>query len=88
MGVGIAQSLQQRPGFDSRQGQAIFVYTTTSRPTLGSTLSPIQRVPGALSTEIRRSEREAEHSLPTSAEVKNGGAILPFPIGLHGVDIN
>jgi hypothetical protein len=28
---------------------------------------------------LKRPVREADHSLPSSAEVKNGGAIPPFP---------
>jgi hypothetical protein len=36
-------------------------------------------VPGASSPEIKRPGREADHSLLLSAEVKNGGAILPLP---------
>jgi hypothetical protein len=28
---------------------------------------------------IKRPEREADHPLPSSAEVKNGGAIPPLP---------
>jgi hypothetical protein len=32
--------------------------------------------------------READHPLPSSAEVKNGGAIPPFLIRLHGAVLN
>jgi hypothetical protein len=31
---------------------------------------PIQLVPGAFSLEVKRPEREADHSPPSSAEVK------------------
>jgi hypothetical protein len=47
-----------------------FLFSTSSRPTLGSTQPPIQWVPGALSLEVKQSGLEAEHSPPTSAEVK------------------
>jgi hypothetical protein len=40
--------------------------------------SPIQWVPGALSPGVKQTGREAHHSPPFSAEVKNGGAIPPF----------
>jgi hypothetical protein len=40
-----------------------------SRPALGPTQPPIQWVPGALSLGVKRPEREADHSSPTSAEV-------------------
>jgi hypothetical protein len=42
----------------------------SSRPALGSTQATIEFVPGALSPEVKRQEREADHSSPTSAEVK------------------
>jgi hypothetical protein len=42
----------------------------SSRPALGSTQPPIQWVPGDLSPWVKRPEREAKNSLPTSAEVK------------------
>jgi hypothetical protein len=38
---------------------------------LGPTQSPLQWVLGALSPGVKRPRREADHSLPTSAEVKN-----------------
>jgi hypothetical protein len=38
---------------------------------LGPTLPPIQWVPGDLSPGVNRPGREADHSPPTSAEVKN-----------------
>jgi hypothetical protein len=33
---------------------------------------------GTLSLEVKRSERDAEYSSPSSAEAKNGGAIPPL----------
>jgi hypothetical protein len=36
----------------------------------------------------KRSGCEAYHSLQSSAEVKNGGAIPPLPIHLYGVGLN
>jgi hypothetical protein len=32
--------------------------------------------------------RKADHSHPANAELKNGGAIPPLPIRLHGVVLN
>jgi hypothetical protein len=58
-------------GFESRQGLGIFFYTTAvSRMALGPTQLPIQWVPGALSLGVKRPEREADHSSPSSEEVK------------------
>jgi hypothetical protein len=47
-----------------------FVFSTSSRPALGPTQSPIQWVPGALSPGVKRPGREADHSPATSAVVK------------------
>jgi hypothetical protein len=53
---------------------------------MGPTQPPIQWVPEALSLEIKRSEREADHSPPFSAEVKERVELyLHPPIRLHGV---
>jgi hypothetical protein len=52
----------------------IFLFSTTSRPALGPTQPPIQWVPG-----VKLQGREADHSPPSSAEVKNGGAIPSLP---------
>jgi hypothetical protein len=41
-----------------------------SRPALASTHPPIQWAKGALFLGVKRPEREADHSLPSSAEVK------------------
>jgi hypothetical protein len=65
------------PGFNSQQGK-IFLFSTVSRPTLGPTHPPIQWVLGALSLGVKQQGLEAEHSPPSSAEVKKGGAIPPL----------
>jgi hypothetical protein len=57
-------------GFDSRRELEIFLLPTASRPALGPTQHPIQWVPGALSLGVKPPGREADHSLPCSAEVK------------------
>jgi hypothetical protein len=57
--------------FDSRQRLGIFLSTTVSRPALGPTQPPIRWVPVAPSLVVKRPEREADHSPPCSAEVKN-----------------
>jgi hypothetical protein len=40
---------------------------------------------GLLSPGIKRPGRVADHSLPSSDKIKNGGAILPLPCCFHGV---
>jgi hypothetical protein len=53
--------------------------STSSSPALGPAQSRIQWVPGSVSLEVKRQGREAGHSFPSSAEVKNGGATPPLP---------
>jgi hypothetical protein len=47
-----------------------FVFSASSRPVLGPTQPPIQWVQWALSLEVKRPGREADHLPPTSAEVQ------------------
>jgi hypothetical protein len=54
-----------RTGFDSWQGQGIFLFTTASRPAPGPNQSLIKWAPG-----INRPGREADHSPPSSTEIK------------------
>jgi hypothetical protein len=69
-----------------RQGLGIFLFTTASRPALGPTQPPIQWVLGSLSLRVKRPGREANHSPPSSAEVKNAWSYTSTsPISLHGV---
>jgi hypothetical protein len=48
----------------------LLVFTTASRTALGPTQPPIQCVPGALSLGVKQPGREADHSPPSNAEVK------------------
>jgi hypothetical protein len=57
-------------GFDSRRGLGSFLFTTLSKTALGPTQPPIQWVPGALFLGDKRPRREADHSPPSSVEVK------------------
>jgi hypothetical protein len=75
-----------KPGIDSWRGLGIFLFTTASRTALGPTQPPIQWVPGTLSLGVKRAGREADHSHPSSAEVKELVELyLHSPIRLHGV---
>jgi hypothetical protein len=47
------------------------LFATASRPALDPTQPPIQRVPATISSGIKQSEREADQSFPSRAEVKN-----------------
>jgi hypothetical protein len=73
-------------GLDSRRGLGIFLFTTASRTALGPTQPPIQCVSGALSQGVKWPENEADHSPPSSAEVKEWVKLyLHSPIRLNGV---
>jgi hypothetical protein len=54
------------------------LYSTASRPSLEPTQLPMECVLEALSPGIKRPWREADHSPPSSAGVKNEGAINPL----------
>jgi hypothetical protein len=56
--------------FDSRWGLGIFLFAAASGVVLGPARPAIQWVPGALSLEVGRPGRGADHSPPSSAEVK------------------
>jgi hypothetical protein len=72
-------------GFDSRRGLGIFLFTA-SRTALGPTQPPIQWVPGAPSLGVKRQRREADHSPPSSAQVRNEWSYTSTPaIRLHVV---
>jgi hypothetical protein len=59
--------------------QEISLISKPLRRAPGFTQPPIQCVPGAVSSGIKRQGGKADHSSPSSAKVKNGGAILPLP---------
>jgi hypothetical protein len=63
-----------------------FLFFTKSRLWLGPNQPPTQCVTRGLSPEVKRPGHEADHSLSSGAEVKNGGAITPSPpISIHGI---
>jgi hypothetical protein len=73
------------PGFTTKI-MCAFIFCLPSRPALWPTQPPIQWVPGALSLGVKRQGREADHSPPSSAEVKECVDLyLHSPIRLHGL---
>jgi hypothetical protein len=77
-GIALGYGLHER-GFESRQGLRIFLFATVSRPALGFTQPLTQCVPGALSLGVKWPGREADHSPPSSAEVKNEWSYTSTP---------
>jgi hypothetical protein len=57
-------------GSNPGEGMGVFLFDTASRPALGSTQPPTQWVLGPLSLGVKWPGREANHSPPSSAEVK------------------
>jgi hypothetical protein len=65
-----------------RSRGSIFLFCIISRPAVGPAQPPIQWVPPlrrAVYREVKRHGRKADHSGPSSAEVKNGVTIPPLP---------
>jgi hypothetical protein len=62
----------------------IFLFSTMSRPALRPAQPPTEWVPGTIFLRVKWLGREGDHSLPSSAEIKKGEAITPFPVCLHG----
>jgi hypothetical protein len=60
------------------QGLGIFLLATASRPALGLTQPSVKLVPG-----VERPRREADHSRPSSAEVKNAWSYA-YTYSWHG----
>jgi hypothetical protein len=76
-------------GHSSIPGRSkIFLFSIATRPALRPNQPPIQWVPQALSSGVKRPGHEADHSPPSSAEVKNGEATSPLSICLHSIVLN
>jgi hypothetical protein len=71
--------------FDSRQGMGIFLFATASRTALRPTQPPIQWVPGALSLEVKRPRREADHFHLVPMWKNTWSYTFTPPIRLHGM---
>jgi hypothetical protein len=65
------------------EGAKNFPFSIRPRPALGPTKLPLQWIPGPVSPDVKRPQRNADHWTASSAEVKNY-----FHIRLHGVLLN
>jgi len=68
--VNMVTRLDEGVSFPGR-GWDFFVFATASIQAPRPTRLPLQQIYGALSPGVKRSGHEADHSLPSSAEVKN-----------------
>jgi hypothetical protein len=75
----LGYGLDNRGSISGRGNDGIFLFTTPSRPALGPTQPPNQWVPRALTPRVKRLLREADHSPPSTAEVKNVWGYTPTP---------
>jgi hypothetical protein len=66
-------------GFDSRQGLAIFLFDSMSRPALGPTQPFIQWVPGALSLGVKRRDVKLTTPLLLMPRSKNAWKYTSTP---------
>jgi hypothetical protein len=73
-----AYGLDGRYSIPGSSKRLFFLFSTASRPALVPTQTAIQWVPGALSSAVKVPLCESDHSPPSSAEVKSGGAIPPL----------
>jgi hypothetical protein len=73
----------EKSRLDSRQEQEIFLFCTASRPALGPTQFPAQKVLGIFSLETQRLGLETNHSPTPNAEL-----YFHSPICLHDVMLN
>jgi hypothetical protein len=79
----IAKSVQPQAGRQrdrSSSRSKIFLFSTTSTPVLWPTQPPIQWALGTFSPVVKRPGREANHSPPTSAEVKDTWIYTSIPL--------
>jgi hypothetical protein len=78
--------LYDRGSIPGSSKEGIFFFLDASILALGPIHSPIQWIPGALSSGVMLLGREADHSPPPSAEVKCCAKLhLHFPIRLSAM---
>jgi hypothetical protein len=61
------------------RAKALAHLSMASKPALSHIQRPIQLIPAAYFLGVKRLFCEADHLPPSTAEVKNGGAIPPLP---------
>jgi hypothetical protein len=72
-------------GSISGKGKTFFSAPQRSNRFSGSLRVIFNGYRGIFSRGVKRPRRKPNHSPPSSAEVKNGGSLPPFPHTLHGV---
>jgi hypothetical protein len=75
-GIATGYGLDYPGSIPCRQDFLLYVVQTVSE---APTQPPIEWIPGVISAGVKRPGHEADRSPPSSAEVRNGGAIPPLP---------
>ena len=83
-GVGVAWLVQWRSGVRIPAGGKRFSYSRNFQTNPVTRLTFLQWVPGSFSG-VKRPDREADHSPPSSTEVKNEWSYTSIPVFLRGV---
>jgi hypothetical protein len=68
--------------------QEIFLLSIVLRLVLGTTKPSLHWDSGALSCELNGQGNEADQTPPSNVDVRNGGAIHPLHICIHGIMLN
>jgi hypothetical protein len=71
--------LGNRGSIPGRGNDGIFLFAITSTPALGLTQPPNKWLAGALSSGVKRPGREADHSSPSSPDVKYAWSYISTP---------
>jgi hypothetical protein len=69
----------RQSGFDSQQGQEMFLFSIASSPALGLRQPLIQWSVWAVAPEAKWQTYEADHSPSSTTEVRKGETIAPLP---------
>jgi hypothetical protein len=77
--VGVVRAMAAWPGFVSQHGEIVLFSTQSSQFSPSLLCNGFLGEGGAISPAVKRPGLDANHSLPSSAEVKNSGAISPLP---------
>jgi hypothetical protein len=75
----LGYGLDDQVSIPNRGKEDIFFFALESKPAVGPIQPPIPRLPDALSPGAKRPGREADLSLPSSAEVKNACNYMSTP---------
>jgi hypothetical protein len=68
--------MTEKSAFDSRRGQARFIFSTSSKPALGPTHPPIRRVPGSLSPGLTQWEMKLTTHLHLAPRLRIRGVMV------------